>query len=39
MLPERFPRPGLDEAIGRDDYLEALALAEAVIRWVEENLT
>ena len=31
--------PGLDEVVDRAEYLEALALAEAVIRWVEESIT
>lgn len=30
--------PGLDEVIDREEYLEAIALAEAVIHWVEERI-
>ncbi len=30
--------PGLDEVVDLEEYLEALALAEAVVRWVEESI-
>jgi len=31
--------PGLDEVIDREEYLEAVALAEAVVQWVEESIS
>ncbi len=30
--------PGLEEPIGREQYEEAVATAEAVVRWAEERL-
>jgi HEPN domain-containing protein len=30
--------PGLDEMVDREEYLEAVALAEAVIHWVEDSI-
>ncbi|HEX9429740.1 MAG TPA: HEPN domain-containing protein [Candidatus Bathyarchaeia archaeon] len=30
--------PGLGEPIGREEYEEAVAIAEEVVRWVEERL-
>ncbi len=30
--------PGLEEPIGREQYEEAVAIAEAVVRWAEERI-
>ena len=32
----RYPSPG--KAVGEDEYLEAVALAEEVVQWVEARL-